>query len=205
MCTIFYLNYRCEVYTGNLCSAHVNSRKVFIKFGQTQQTTAKNIENIFRSMSSFMLPKCKSYLLPSLCKYYFPPCDAKRKKPKAIPICKKDCMYLEQNACQSVYSTVKAVSSSLRYQLPTCSNLPTADAENAPTNCQRIFSSSECLVFIFRDVAIVLFDLFAAYLALKMQFCSPNLFFWEKSRHVLVFVAGSIIFLTCHWQTCIIS
>ena len=134
------------MYTGNLCSTYVSSRKIFVKFGQTQQNTEKNIENIFRSMSSYALPKCKTYLLPSLCKYYFPPCDPQRKKPKAIPICKQDCIHLEQNACQSAFTIVKAMSMNLRYQLPTCSNLPTADSESAPTNCQRLFSSSECMV-----------------------------------------------------------
>ena len=94
-------------------------------------------------MSSYISPKCKSHLLPSLCKYYFPPCDVNRKKPKAVPICKKDCTHLQDNVCQSAFTIVKAISVKLRFQLPTCSNLPTANTEIAPNNCQRIFSSSK--------------------------------------------------------------
>ena len=135
------------MYEENLCSTHISSSRVFIKFGQTQRETEKKVKDIFRRMSLYVSQKCKSYLLPSLCKYYFPPCDPNRKKAKAVPICKKDCSFLEQNVCQSGFNIVRAISVNLHFQLPVCANLPTADAKSSPTNCQRIFSSSKLYIF----------------------------------------------------------
>lgn len=118
----------CETYAGGQqCEPYLKGVQVYVKSSQPQ-TTKTTIVSMQYSMldrlDEFVSPKCKHYVLPTLCHYIFPPCDTSHPEPKPRKFCRGDCLLLKNDICKREFEQVKELPVVSKI-FPDCLQMPT--------------------------------------------------------------------------------
>ena len=92
---------------------------------QTRKTAIVSMQySMLDSLDEFVSPKCKLYVLPTLCNYVFPPCDTSHSEPKPRKFCRGDCFLLKNDICKREFEQVKELPVVSKI-FPDCLQMPT--------------------------------------------------------------------------------
>ena len=123
MLVLFY-RVACELYKGGkLCEPYLEGKQVYVE-KRSQEDMNTGVSFNYEQLKEYVKPRCKEYVLPTLCNYAFPPCDESNlADPKPRKFCRDDCLVLKNDVCEFEFTQA------LRYpiisgMLPECSSMP---------------------------------------------------------------------------------
>ncbi|XP_015759041.1 PREDICTED: inactive tyrosine-protein kinase transmembrane receptor ROR1-like isoform X1 [Acropora digitifera] len=118
----------CETYAGGQqCEPYLKGVQVYVKSSQPQTTKTTIVSmqySMLDNLDEFVSPKCKHYVLPTLCHYFFPPCDTSHSEPKPRKFCRGDCFLLKNDICKREFEQVKELPVVSKI-FPDCLQMPT--------------------------------------------------------------------------------
>lgn len=103
---IFY-NYTVK---DGLCKNIITSLYVYgdnstLERGEVQ---TKRLQNFLNNVDVVKISaKCQPIMIDLFCRYQFPPCDTSLDKPRARGICRRSCVYLDQDLCKEEMIVVR--------------------------------------------------------------------------------------------------
>ena len=132
----------CETYAGGpQCEPYLKGVQVYIKSSlQSQRKKAARVSlqySMLDRLNEYVSPRCKHYVLPTLCNYVFPPCDTSHSEPKPRKFCRGDCLLLKNDICKREFEQARKIPV-VSQMLPNCLQMPTI----------RDLSDKRCIQFV---------------------------------------------------------